>query len=99
MMQEILKGHQVRPNITLGSTFEGVGGYCDNNETEMLFQIVYLFFEHPRFNRDDFDKYVYVNKLQAENTPPTVNDTITRQLTELRVEPSSPLVENRREVL
>ena len=91
MMQEILKGHQVRPDITLGSTFEGVGGYCDNNETEMLFQIVYLFFEHPRFNRDDFDKYVYVNKLQAENTPPTVNDTITRRLTELRVEPSPRL--------
>lgn len=91
MMQEILKGSQVRPNVTLGTTFEGVGGYCDNNETEMLFQIIYLFFEHPRFNRDDFDKYVYVNKLQAENTPRTVNDTITEQMSKLRVTPSPRL--------
>ena len=91
MMQEILKGHQVRPNITLGETFEGLGGYCDNNETEMLFQIVYLFFEHPRFNRDDFDKFMYINKLQIENAPSTVNDTVTRQLTALRVEDSPRL--------
>ena len=50
MMQAILKGHQIHPNVTLGETFEGVSGFCNNNETEMLLQIIYLFFEHPRFD-------------------------------------------------
>lgn len=88
MMQAILKGHHISPNITLGETFEGMSGVCDNDETEMLFQIIYLFFEHPRFDRDDFDKYVYMNKLQAENTPPTVNDTISEQVQKLRLKDS-----------
>ena len=91
MMQAILKGHHIMPNITLGETFEGVSGVCDNNETEMLFQIIYLFFEHPRFDRNDFDKYVYMNKLQVENTPRTVNDTISEQMQQLRVKESPRL--------
>lgn len=70
MMQEILKGYHVQPNITLGETFEGVSGVCDNNEMEMLLQIIYLLFEHPRFDQNDFEKFVYLNRLQAENTPP-----------------------------
>ena len=91
MMQAILKGHHIMPNITLGETFEGVSGVCDNNETEMLFQIIYLFFEHPRFDRNDFDKYVYMNNLQVKNTPRTVNDTISEQMQQLRVKESPRL--------
>ena len=91
MMQAILKGHHIMPNITLGETFEGVSGVCDNNETEMLFQIIYLFFEQPRFDRNDFDKYVYMNKLQVENTPRTVNDTISEQMQQLRMKESPRL--------
>lgn len=93
MMQEIMKGHQIHPTISLGETSEGVGGYCDNNETEMMFQIVYLLFEQPRFDQNDFDKYVYMNKLQAENTPRTVNDTIKEQMMKLRIKDSPRLWE------
>lgn len=88
MMQAILKGHQIHPNVTLGETFEGVSGFCNNNETEILLQIIYLFFEHPRFDRGDFDKYVYVNRLRVENTPRTVNDTISEQMQKLRIKDS-----------
>ena len=91
MMQAILKGHQIHPNVTLGETFEGVSGFCNNNETEMLLQIIYLFFEHPRFDRNDFDKYVYVNRLRVENTPRTVNDTISEQMQKLRIKDSPRL--------
>lgn len=91
MMQAILKGHQIHPNVTLGETFEGVSGFCNNNETEMLLQIIYLFFEHPRFDRGDFDKYVYVNRLRVENTPRTVNDTISEQMQKLRIKDSPRL--------
>ena len=91
MMQEILKGYHVQPNITLGETFEGVSGVCDNNEMEMLLQIIYLLFEHPRFDQNDFEKFVYLNRLQAENTPRTVNDTIAEQMQKLRVKDSPRL--------
>lgn len=91
VMQAILKGHQIYPSVSLGETFEGVSGYCDNNETEMLFQILYLCFEHPRFDRNDFDKYVYLNRLRTENTPRTVNDTIGEQMQKLRVKDSPRL--------
>ena len=91
MMQAILKGHQIHPNVTLGETFEGVSGFCNNNETEILLQIIYLFFEHPRFDRGDFDKYVYVNRLRVENTPRTVNDTISEQMQKLRIKDSPRL--------
>ncbi len=91
MMQAILKGHQIRPNIDLGETYEGVGGYCDNNEVEMLFQIIYLLFEKPRFSRDDFDKFVYLSKMKYENTPRTVNDTIGEQMSKLRMKDSPRL--------
>lgn len=84
MMQEIMKGHQVSVNVNLGETFEGLQGVCDNNEAEMMFRLVYLFFEHPRFDRDEFDKYVYVNKVQSENMPRTLNDTIGEALKRLR---------------
>ena len=91
MMQEILKGYHVQPNITLGETFEGVSGVCDTNEMEMLLQIIYLLFEHPRFDQNDFEKFVYLNRLQAENTPRTVNDTIAEQMQKLRVKDSPRL--------
>lgn len=99
MMQEILKGYHVQPNITLGETFEGVSGVCDNNEMEMLLQIIYLLFEHPRFDQNDFEKFVYLNRLQAENTPRTVNDTIAEQMQKLQGKRFSPPVETRCQIL
>lgn len=91
MMQAILKGHQIRPDIRLGEASEGVSGYCDNNETEMLFQIIYLLFEKPRFDRNDFDKFVYLNKMDYENTPRTAEDTISEAMTKLRLKDSPRL--------
>lgn len=68
-----------------------MSGVCDNNEMEMLLQIIYLLFEHPRFDQNDFEKFVYLNRLQAENTPRTVNDTIAEQMQKLRVKDSPRL--------
>ena len=93
MMQEILKGHHIVPDISLNERSEGVSAYCDSVETEMMFQIIYLFFEKPRFNRDDFDKFVYLSKMQQQNKVLTVNDTIAEQMKKLRVEDSPRLWE------
>lgn len=76
MMQAILKGSSIRPSIVLGESLEGVTSYCERKDMEMMFQIVYLLFEKPRFDRNDFDKFVYFNKFQYHNSKRTVNDTI-----------------------
>lgn len=90
-LQEILKGHQVNVNVSLGDAFEGVSGVCDRVDAEMMFQLLYLFIEKPRFNRDDFDKYVYLARMEMQNTPPSVNDTIQEQLRRLKTEDSPRL--------
>ena len=93
MMQEILKGHHIYPDIALNEGTEGVSAYCDSVETEMMFQIVYLLFEKPRFNRDDFDKFIFMSKLQEQNKVRTVNDTISEQMKKLRIKDSPRLWE------
>ena len=93
MMQEILKGHHIYPNIALNERSEGVSAYCDSVETEMMFQIIYLFFEKPRFSRDDFDKFISMSKMQEQNKVLTVNDTIAEQMKKLRVKDSPRLWE------
>lgn len=90
-LQEILKGHQVNVSISLGNDFEGMSGVCDRVDAEMMFRLLYLFIEKPRFNRDDFDKYVYLSQMEVQNTPPTVNDTIQEQLRRLKMEDSPRL--------
>lgn len=93
MMQEILKGHHIHPAVVLNEKAEGVSAYCDSVETEMMFQIIYLFFEKPRFSRGDFDKFVFMSKLQLQHAPRTVNDTISEQMRKLRVKESPRLME------
>lgn len=91
MMDEILKGHQVMVSVDLGETFEGVNGVCDNTDAEMMFQLIYLLFEKPRFEREDFDRYVYFNRSQVKNTPRTVNDTISDAVRKLTTKESPRL--------
>lgn len=85
MMEEIMKGRQVSTGVELGETYEGVSGVCDSTDVEVMFQLIYLFFEKPRFERKDFERYVYYNKMQARETPRTVNDTVNEAITRLRL--------------
>ena len=85
MMNEILKDHHVTVGVELGETYEGVSGVCDSTDVEMMFQLVYLFFEHPRFDRKDFDKYIYINRAEVHDLPRTVNDTVTEAIARLRM--------------
>ena len=88
MMDEIMKGHHVTAGVELGETFEGISGVCDSADVEMMFQLVYLFFEKPRFDKRDFEKYVYFNKMEVQAKKPTVNDTINDLITGLRMSES-----------
>lgn len=84
MLEEIMKGHTVMAGISFGDSDEGVKGICEKQDAGMMFQLIWLFFEKPRFDRDDFDKYVYLQKMRYNTTPFTVNDTIAGMLQKLK---------------
>lgn len=84
MMAAILKGHKATMQVSLGETAETVNGSAVGEDAAMMFQLVYLAFEKPRFDRDYFDKYVYVSKLNYLNTPRTVRDTVWEAMRRLR---------------
>lgn len=90
-MEEILKGHLMNINVSLGNEFEGLSGVCDNVDAEMMFQLLYLFLEKPRLTREDFDKYIYLKKMELATTPRTVNDTINEAIRKLRMKESPRL--------
>lgn len=90
-MEEILKGHLMNINVSLGNEFEGLSGVCDNVDAEMMFQLLYLFLEKPRLTRGDFDKYIYLKKMELATTPRTVNDTINEAIRKLRMKDSPRL--------
>lgn len=92
-MEEILKGHLMNINVSLGNEFEGLSGVCDNVDAEMMFQLLYLFMEKPRLTREDFDKYIYLKKMELATTPRTVNDTINEAIRKLRMKDSPRLWE------
>lgn len=85
MLEEIMKGHTVMAGISLGNSDEGVRGICEKQDAAMMFQLIWLILEKPRFDRDDFDKYVYLQKMRYDTTPLTANDTISEMLQKLKM--------------
>lgn len=84
MMEAILKGHKVSMQVNLGETAETVNGSAVGEDAAMMFRLVYLAFTQPRFDRNYFDKYVYIRKLNYRNTPRTAKDTIQEEMRRLR---------------
>lgn len=96
MMQAILKGHKVSMQVNLGATAETVNGSAVGGDADMMFQLVYLAFEKPRFDRNYFDKYVYIHQLDYRNTPRTAKDTVQAAMRRLR-QVESPRLRERNE--
>lgn len=88
MFEEIMKNHKVNLNLRLGATTEDVRCGCDSADVEMMFQLVYLAFAHPRFDREDFEKFVYQSKMEYERTPKTVMDSVGEAVQKLRLQES-----------
>lgn len=84
MMEAILKGHKVSMQVGLGETAETVNGSAVGEDIAMMFQLVYLAFTQPRFDRNYFDKYLYIHKMNYRNTPRTAKDTVREAMRRLR---------------
>lgn len=85
MFEEIMKNHKVSLNLRLGAVTEDVRCGCDSTDVEMMFQLVYLALAHPRFDREDFEKFVYQSKMEYERTPKTVMDSVGEAVRKLRL--------------
>lgn len=85
MMEAILKGHKVSMKVGIGAETETVNGSAMGEDAEMMFQLIWLAFEKPRFDRDYFDKYVYINRMNYRNTPRTVKDTVNEAMRKLHL--------------
>lgn len=91
MIQEILQKSSVSANLKLGETTESVSGQANTEEAEMLFQMIYLMFEKPRFDRGDFDKFVKLSKMELQSTPATAMDDVNERVQNIRMKPSPRL--------
>lgn len=83
-IQDIIRGKNMKANLFLNEWTEGIGGSAMTENAELFFQFIHLMFEHPRFTREQFDKFVQRRRFIYENTPQTalkaVQDSI-RHLT------------------
>lgn len=88
MLEEIMKNHKIELNQRLTETGEQLRSGCDSTDVETMFKLIYLVLEKPRFDRKDFDEFVYQSKMHFENTPRTVSDSIDEIIQSLRMKKS-----------
>ena len=82
-LKELVQGKQVRLNMMLSDYTEGFGGSTRADNAELLFQLFYLMFEEPRFEKPQFDKYVERAKYMYENRRLTPQDLVQDSIRKL----------------
>lgn len=88
MMKLIMKEREARIMLKLGEEAQTITASAAQSDLETLFQLVYLQLTQPRFDRDAFDKYVYIKELDAQNRPLSVNDTLDAWMQQIRMKES-----------
>ena len=82
-LKDLVQGKQVQLNMILSDYTEGFGGNTKSDNAELLFQLFYLMFEQPRFDRSQFDKYVERSKYMYENRRLTPLDLVQDSIRKL----------------
>ena len=75
-LKELVQGKQIRLNMMISDYTEGFGGSTKAENAELLFQLYYLLFQQPRFDRTQFDKYVERSRYAYENQRKTPQDFV-----------------------
>lgn len=55
MLRKMLSGKRVRVAPSVGSIMESFSGNCSPNDFETMLQLIYLYFEKPRFDQEAHD--------------------------------------------
>lgn len=82
-LKDLVQGKQVRLNMMLSDYTEGFGGSTKADNAELLFQLFYLMFEQPRFDKSQFDKYVERSKYMHENRRLSPQDLVQDSIRKL----------------
>lgn len=82
-LKDLVQGKQIRLNMMVSDYTEGFGGSTKADNAELLFQLYYLMFEEPRFDRPQFDKYVERAKYMYENRRQTPQDLVQDSIRKL----------------
>ena len=75
-LKELIQGKQIRLNMMISDYTEGFGGNTKAENAELLFQLYYLLFQNPRFDKTQFDKYVERSRYMHENKRVTPRDLV-----------------------
>ncbi|GJM32652.1 MAG: zinc protease [Saprospiraceae bacterium] len=66
-LQKKLSGKMVNVGPYIGELFEGISGNSSPEDLETLFQLIYLYFTHPRIDTAGFQSYVQRQESIFEN--------------------------------
>ncbi|MEG2555594.1 MAG: insulinase family protein [Odoribacter sp.] len=67
-IRDFVTGKEMNVNFFINEWTEGIGGNSLTENAETFFQLIWLMFEKPRFQKDVFDKYVQQSKFLYETT-------------------------------
>ncbi len=61
-LEKMMAGKNVRVSPYIGSLSEGMSGSASPDDMEIMFQMIYLYFNNPRFDEEAFNSYVNKQK-------------------------------------
>ena len=82
-MMDIMSGKRINMSLMLNEYNEGIGGQAPTENAELFFQYLYLMFEKPRFDREQFDKYIQRRRYLYENRVETALDQVRDSIRDL----------------
>ena len=80
-LEKVLAGKNASVNVSIGGLTEGLDGTCSPDDFETMLQLVYLYFERPRFDRAAYEATMQRNRAwidEARNDPQkAIRDSIS----------------------
>lgn len=76
MMSAIMKNKKAAMMLQLGAESQTINASAEGDDVDSLFCLVYLQLTHPRFSRDEFEKFTYSGEQDFLSRPRTVEDTL-----------------------
>ena len=76
-MAALIKDKHVAMQLHLGNESQSLNASAEGKDIDTMFCMAYLQLTHPRFSRDDFEKFVYARQQDYLSRPRTVDDTLT----------------------
>ncbi|WMI66016.1 insulinase family protein [Aestuariibaculum sp. YM273] len=65
--RKAMKGNSAKSNVSVESYFEKISASASNKDIETLFQLVFMHFETPRFDKNKFDEVMRGNYSSLKN--------------------------------